>query len=100
MIYKNREVAQNVLVMPEETCHRFFSIHLILQDSSKNLYIIVQEITNFTMYDGHFQAYQYHDIYINLSIWRCFTVTELESCFISRAFKNEEEKFYVLKRWI
>lgn len=101
IIFKGRTISNNILVVPKKNYYSFFSVHLIFEDENRKLCVVVKDITKYTYYNDHFQAYFVYNNAVALAkVWKTFDVDDLDGVFCSRIVVVGEKEQYIPKRWI
>ena len=99
VVLQNHTLDTNVVLMLRiSEINHFYVIHIILQDVSGNLFIVVKEVTDLTYYDEHFQSYSLDEALRHTQSLRCINVDNLNEFFVSRISQSSQGKFYIPKR--
>lgn len=100
--YKARTIKKNTILMSaSEKGPQFYLVHVLFEDNVQTLVVVVKDITMFTYYDEHFQAYKItENIFVNISTWKVFNLKDLEHCHITHYSYSGHGEKYILKRWI
>ena len=99
--FKNHTIKNNVLAIPNEMDPQIFWVKVIIDDFTGNLYIIAKVISNYVLYDEHFQAYKfYEDAAMKCNSWQVIDLQSLESCFVSHIVDCRDRGKFIPKHWI
>ena len=102
MTFQNRTLEKNVALMtPNKVDYEMLLIHVIVRELNKNIYIVAKDVTKYTYYEEHYQAYRLLPNYETKNeLWRCLSVQDLKSYSISHKVSTGNKREYILKRWI
>lgn len=102
ILFHNRTIKNGVILsFATETEPKMFCVVHLIENNTNNLCIIAKEITDYIMYDEHYQAYHLDDNYYNCNQnWICLQLDDLFLCTVTHVAKSSNSKKYILKRWI
>lgn len=100
--FQHYTITKNVVLMrPAQEENQFFLIDSILEDATGKLHLVVKSITDYAMYDDHYQAYEVEDSYeVDQNCWHCLGLNDLQLSTISYMTTNGKGCAYFPKRWI
>ena len=99
--FKNSFIAQDVVLMiANEFVAKLFVVEIIVEDSSHKIFFIVKDVTEYTLYDDHYQAYLLNRSYSSdCTTWRCLAYDDMKFCDVSFITHSSNDNYFVPKRW-
>jgi len=92
--FRGREIIENSIIS-------LFIVHKMIIGKTEKLFLISRDITKFSEYDEHYQAYNLDATYLSEpQSWRCLSLENLQFRFISRIVENANGDLLIPKRWI
>lgn len=87
-------------MFPNESGSQLLLVNTIIETCDKILHVIWKDITNYTYYNNHYQAFNLHEsALVGKSHIQCLTTQKLEFCSVSRITQNSNSK-YIPIRWL
>lgn len=101
--FKGKTVEKNsVLVIPNDSIkeRNVLLVHDIIKIDDTNVQLIVQDVTDYTYYVEHYQAYRLHENYkFDTGNYQCREITELHCAYVSRLVVLDDGLTFIPKRW-
>ena len=102
IVVKGQNICKNaVLMIPGLDDPELYVVHVMFEIAPQQIFTVVRNVTEYNMYDCHFQGYELYNRALTDSVnWSYLTTEQLRTSYVSYLTKSNNGNLYIPKRWI